>query len=104
MECTPSALSTPHTPLEPFVNGGRGSNGRFVAGNKGGPGNPHAAKVQAFRAAILADTTVEDVLEVIHSLQRGAKQGDIAAAKLFLDRVLGLVKHEISLSTPDQDT
>ena len=80
----------------PSTNGsnGRKANGRFASGWKGGPGNPHAARVQKIRAAILDAATKDDIKEVVRALIEKAKQGDVAAIKLFLDRVAGPVKDE----------
>ena len=52
---------------------GRGSNGRFAKGWRGGPGNPFAAKVARLRKALLAQ----------------AKTGDVAAVRELLSRCLG---------------
>jgi hypothetical protein len=50
-------------PLGPFANGeaprldGRTADGRFAAGNKGGPGNPHARATAARRKALTEAVT-----------------------------------------------
>ena len=52
-----------YDPHSPSTNGsnGRDTLGLFAPGCKPGPGNPRAASVQAFRAAILAAVTEDDV-------------------------------------------
>ena len=74
-----------------MMSSGRNPNGRFAPGNKGGPGNPHAAKVAELRSALLEAVTPEDIAEVVGSLLTQAKAGDIAAAKVLFDRCLGRV-------------
>jgi len=69
--------------------GGRGTGGRFVAGNPGGPGNPHARRVSAMRAAILAAVTDEDLKAIARALVKKAKGGDVPAARELLGRLVG---------------
>ena len=45
-------------------NGGRGEDGRFLAGNPGGPGNPYSRQVAKLRQAILDAVTPQDVAEM----------------------------------------
>lgn len=78
----------PHTPKEPF-DSGRDAKGKFVKGNPGGPGNPLAARVSKLRFALVNAVTVEDIEEVVSALVRQAKDGDVAATKELLSRVLG---------------
>jgi hypothetical protein len=70
-------------------NGGRGSSGRFAAGNKGGPGNPHARRVAELRAALLEAVTPADMKAIVAKLVRKAKAGDIRAAREIIERTLG---------------
>lgn len=67
----------------------RSPSGRFLPGNQGGPGNPHAAQVSRLRAELLRAVTPEDMREVIRALVGLAKSGDVRAIKELLDRVLG---------------
>lgn len=67
----------------------RDAAGRFTAGNPGGPGNPSAAKVAKFRAALLAAVTEDDITAIVAKLVQLAKAGDIDAARLILDRLMG---------------
>ncbi|NLE38906.1 MAG: hypothetical protein GX621_12855 [Pirellulaceae bacterium] len=78
----------------PSANGPNGNRerdhrGRFAKGNPGGPGNPLAARVAMLRSAIIAAVDDKDVAEVVARLIVQAKSGDVAAAKLFLERVFG---------------
>jgi hypothetical protein len=68
---------------------GRGSNGRFLKGNKGGPGNPHARQVAALRQAFFAAVTAEDISTIAQAMIEKARQGDVAAARLVIQYSLG---------------
>ena len=76
---------------EPTANGnnGRDNRGRFTEGNPGGPGNPQAKRVGELRFALLGAVTEDDVREVIASVVQKAKDGDMVAARVLFDRVLG---------------
>ena len=75
--------------MNPPTTNGRNSAGRFLPGNPGGPGNPHAGKVGKLRTALVEAVTEQDIAEVVASLVKAAKSGDIPAAKLLFDRVIG---------------
>jgi hypothetical protein len=83
----------------PSTNGpiGRTAAGRFAAGNKGGPGNPHAKRVAELRAVLLGRIGDQDVQEVVDMLLRKAKGGDIQAAREVLDRALGRSKQGVEM-------
>jgi len=68
---------------------GRSQKGTFAPGNKFSKGNPQAAKVQKLRSGLLRAVTVEDLRDVVTRLVDAAKGGDVSAAKLLFDRVLG---------------
>ncbi len=74
---------------DPNGANGRDANGRFAKGNPGGPGPAFPRRVAELRAAILDAVTPADVVDVIRALVKAAKGGDVAAAKVFLDRILG---------------
>ncbi len=81
---------------EPFANGGNGEaerdgHGRFLPGNNAaaGRGNPHAARVNAWRTALADTVTEEDLAEVIGKLVERAKAGERWAVCELLDRCLG---------------
>ena len=67
----------------------RDDRGRFLPGNPGGPGNPHAKRAGEFKAAILEALTPQDVTRIVHKLVELACAGDVPAAKELLNRVLG---------------
>jgi hypothetical protein len=71
---------------------GRGPNGRFAPGWRGGPGNPLSAKVGRIRSALLQAITPQDVSEVVAAFITEAKSGAVSgvmAARELFDRTLG---------------
>ena len=77
---------------QPSPNGGngqRGAHGRFAKGNAGGPGNPYARRVAELRSLILEAVTDDDLREIVKTLVKSAKDGDIAAAREVLNRLVG---------------
>ncbi len=70
-------------------NGGRSPDGTFAKGNAGGPGNPHARRVAALRAAMLEAVTEDDLRVIIGELVDQARAGNLAAIKELLDRIIG---------------
>ena len=81
---------------EPFANGGNGEaerdgHGRFLPGNNAaaGRGNPHAARVNAWRRALVESVSSDDLREVIGKLVERAKAGERWAVCELLDRCLG---------------
>ena len=77
------------TAPSPNGDNGRDASGRFVAGNPGGPGNPHARQVGQLRSALIEAVTDKDIERIFATLVRRAIEGDVRAAKEVLDRVLG---------------
>ena len=81
------------TPIKPSpstaVPNGRGEAGRFTSGNRFGKGNPHARQVARLRAALLKSVSPDDLRAVMASLLAKAKDGDVAAARELLQRLLG---------------
>ena len=75
--------------VEPFGDGGRDSGGRFTTGNAGGPGNPYARRVGALRSALLDAVSDEDRRRTIEAIVAQARDGDIVAARILFDRILG---------------
>src|SRR5439155_1388889 len=70
-------------------NTGRDAQGRFAAGNKGGPGNPFARRVAQLRSILLETVTDEEMRIVAGALVVKAKFGDLAAIKLLFQYLLG---------------
>ncbi len=73
----------------PAASNGRGSNGRFAAGNRLGQGNPNARRAQKLRTELMKSVESHDLKRIVRSLVNSAAAGDVGAAKLILDRVLG---------------
>jgi hypothetical protein len=68
---------------------GRDAQGRFVPGNPGGPGNPFYRRQAEFRRAALAAFTPEDVTSLLRVMLALGRNGDTAAARVFLDYAVG---------------
>jgi hypothetical protein len=83
----------------PSTNG-RGANGqrvkgRFTLGNSGGPGNPFADRIQSYRKVFFEAVSADDLYAIIRRVVGLAKVGDIAAAKVILERALGRVEIDL---------
>ena len=68
---------------------GRTRKGQFAPGNGFGKGNPHARRVAALRSALLDAVSEDDMRAVIQKVVEQAKQGDVMAARVLFERVLG---------------
>jgi hypothetical protein len=77
-----------------IMSDGRDVRGRFARGNQGGPGNPWAAKTLHFKTLIQNAVTDADMLAVIKALVDAAKGGDIKAAAILIDRLVGKPGYE----------
>jgi hypothetical protein len=91
------------TPGAPLPNGdfGRDGRGRFAKGNAGGPGNPFARQVAAFRRALCAAVTETDIQFLAQRLIQRAHAGDVAACKLLLAYVIGRPAEAVDPDTVD---
>jgi hypothetical protein len=69
--------------------GERDARGRFVAGNKGGPGNPFGRRTAQLRKAMIAAVNDDDLQAIMAKMVELAKSGDVAAAKLVLAYAVG---------------
>ncbi len=83
----PTRCNSPNRP--PADRGDRDSRGRFVRGNRGGPGNPHARRSAALRQAMLEVVTGDDLKAIMRELIERARLGDVAAARLVLAYAVG---------------
>ena len=83
----------------PLPNGGNGRDrlGRFAKGNPGGPGNPHAAAVGAWRSALAKSVTPDDLQDVIGQLLKQAKDGEPWAIRELLNRCLGRPEQALTI-------
>ena len=79
----------------------RDRRGRFAKGNKGGPGNAVAERRRLLRQAALAAVSPETVRDILAAVVVRALTGDMAAAKLVLNYVVG--KSETMPDTDDGD-
>lgn len=85
-----TATATTHeTEANQSAAEGRNPQGRFVQGNKGGPGNPFARKVAQLRAALVNFITEDDMKHLCFVLKMRAEGGDMVAMKLLFQYVLG---------------
>lgn len=75
-------------------NGERDAQGRFRAGNPGGPGNPQIRQLAAHQEAVRSALTPSDLKAVLKKLHGLALEGDVAAARVVLDRVVGKSRPE----------
>lgn len=69
--------------------GDRDAHGRFLPGCKPGPGNPYANRVAKLREAGWKSVKPSEIKHVFRKLLLLALQGDVSAARLLLDRLLG---------------
>ena len=70
-----------------------------MAGNPGGPGNPHAARVGQWRSVLVESVTPADLRAVIRMLLEKAKAGERWAVCELLDRTLG--RSALMLNEPE---
>jgi hypothetical protein len=78
---------------------GREANGRFAAGNMGGPGNPYGRRLAEIRRLVLAAATVEALQEILLVQIEKARQGDTAAARFVFQYALGTPR---PMANPDR--
>ncbi|MEZ6319211.1 MAG: hypothetical protein R3B49_10750 [Phycisphaerales bacterium] len=77
------------TPTAPFGDGDRDDRGRFAPGNRGGPGNPHAAQTARLRAALMRKLDEGCIEEAADALMAEVRTGNIMAVREVLDRTIG---------------
>ena len=81
-------------------NNGRKADGTFAPGNSGGPGKPKGTKHTATR---LAEALMHDgIVEITNAVIDAAKQGDIQACKVVLERLVPVRKgRPVSFKLPE---
>lgn len=88
----------------PKGDNGRDEKGRYVNGHAGGPGNPYARKVAAFRNALwnAAEPERDNLARV---LVNAALEGKPWAMRELWDRLMGKAKQTVDFRdvTPDGD-
>lgn len=91
-------------PLPDRANGDRDrASGKFLKGCKGGPGNPEGRRIAKLRSALLNAVTEEDIAEIMQKMVGLAKNGDVQAAKIVLERTIGKVDQGIAISGDSDD-
>ena len=80
-------------------NSGRDPRGRFGPGNPGGPGNPLAQQAANMRQAAMDAIRPEHVAAIMRKVAKKALEGDLKAARIIFDRVLGRPKEEAEDAT-----
>jgi hypothetical protein len=68
---------------------GHAADGKFIAGNPGGPGNPHARHCARMLALLRTCISDEDMIAIIRALVEKAKKHDTSAAKILFSYVIG---------------
>ena len=79
----------------------RAPNGRFSSGNRIASGNPNAKRLYELRKALLDSTSVERIKAVANKLGDLAEAGDVQAAKLYLEFVVGKPAQALEISGLD---
>jgi hypothetical protein len=72
---------------------------RLSIGNKGA--NPLARRMNELRRLLTEAATEDDIRDIYRSLLAAAKSGDVAAARLLLDHLIGRPKESIEVSAGD---
>ena len=80
---------------------GRDARGLFQAGNQIAKGHVGNARMRELRRTLVEAATPEKVKAVEESLHELAVGGDVAAAKVWLDHVVGKPVQAVELSGPD---
>ena len=83
------------------TSNGRHVDGRFTPGNAIGKGNPGNRRQRELRAALIEAATPEKVKAIEEALHELAVGGDVAAAKVWLDHVVGKPVQALEVSGPD---
>jgi hypothetical protein len=94
-------MTTIETNGRPEAVQGRESNGRFAAGNKGGPGNPFARHTARLRKMLLETVSDDDMRAVFQKLVELARGGDVTAIKLLLAYAIGKPTDAVDPDTVD---
>ena len=71
--------------------------GRFLTGNHGGPGTDKGSKRQRISNAFYAAVTESAMNKIVKALVAEAKGGDVAAARIILERFVAKMPQGIDL-------
>jgi hypothetical protein len=83
------AEAATRVPEKPDPAPQRDEKGRFIKGNRGGPGNPFARQVAKLRAALIQRVTEADIQRIADDLLTSAKWGHLPSIRLLFLYVLG---------------
>lgn len=84
---------------------GRNEKGKFAKGWKGGPGNPHVARLSGYRAKWLSLLNDDDIERGYLQLMSAVDAGEPWAIKELFDRTLGKAQGNDNVNiTTDADT
>jgi hypothetical protein len=82
--------------LSPTKNGARDAKGRFR--NAPGPGRPKGARS---KATVMAEQLLlGELTDIMRAVVEKAKDGDVPAARLILDRLLPISSAKVEISLP----
>ena len=93
-------IQKPPEPPSPNGESTRDGRGRFAKGNPGGPGNPLAQHASNMRRAAMDAIGPEHVTAILRKVAKRALEGDLKAARIVLDRVLGRPREEPEEGSP----
>tara|TARA_R110002094_G_scaffold57349_1_gene68473 strand:- start:455 stop:916 length:462 start_codon:yes stop_codon:yes gene_type:complete len=82
-------------PVSKRATKGRKANGRFVAGCAPGPGNPHVRRAAELQEAVRGAVTGKQLSQVMQALYELAMGGDVQAARVLLERIVGKPSDEV---------
>ncbi len=83
---------------------GRSAGGLFAKGNKLARGNAVNRRMGELRRAALEAETPERVAAVIGKLRELATEGDVPAARVYLETVIGRAPQAVEVSGPDGES
>ena len=78
----------------------RDNRGRFERGHAGGPGRPPRVVEDRYREALQAACTPEELQAIVARVVKAALEGDLAAAKLVLDRMVPVDRTPLPVAIP----
>jgi hypothetical protein len=90
-----------------IANNDRDERGLFRRGNtvsrNNGGGNPNVKCMAELKKALIACATEEDIQSLYKTLLAAALAGDVQAATLLLDHVVGRPSQNVEISGPEGD-
>jgi hypothetical protein len=88
---------------DPTPTADHDAKGRFAKGNSGGSGNPYARQVAQLRLELLQRCTPERIGKIADRMMELAEEGNVSAAKLIFQYVLGKPHEAVSPDRVDID-